>query len=67
MTDIHMSKTDFAALTDARDYTQRALAAARASRPIDSVAMAALDRVREQLTNSARMLDAIKARARVTP
>jgi hypothetical protein len=66
MNDISMTRDDYRALDDARDHTLRALSAARASSPMDSVAMAALDTVRDQLSTSLRVLDALKQRARVS-
>jgi alcohol dehydrogenase class IV len=63
--DIAMTEDDFRALTDSRAHVMRALAAARASRPMDTVAMQALDIVRQQLTSSLRTLDALKMRAKV--
>lgn len=66
MNDISMTKTDYQAIDDARDHCMRALSAARASAPFDTVAMAALDTVRDQLSTSLRVLDALKQRARVS-
>ena len=62
---IPMSSTDYQALEDARDHALRALAAARASSPQDGDAMTALSMVQDQLSEAARVLCAIKSRARL--
>ena len=67
MTNIPMTSTDYRALADACDHTMRALAAARATNPQDNGALAALDTVKDQLSMSLRVLDALKQRARVAP